>query len=145
MSILNPSASVLVWDAGIEVSSVQYLGGSVCNSSKSSSYNPSMSLLLASCNQVSSILCSDRVTQYGQQLYQHCSALTLLDIHLICRLMMTGCLLVGILWGQKGKGRKKYSVFSHSVKPRTLPQHTLSEQDTGHDTPIENSKGQITR
>lgn len=110
---------------------------------------PSMSLLLASYNRVSSILCSDKITQYGQQLYQHCSALTLLDIHLIVSWWwLAGCWLKTV-WGQKGKGRKKYSIFSHGVKPRTLLQHKQPEQDTGHDRPngllYKNSKGQVIR
>lgn len=63
---------------------------------------PSVSLLLASCNRVSSILCSVRPTAVPALLCPH-PAWYSSD----WRLMMTGWLLTGTVWIQKWKRRKK--------------------------------------
>lgn len=150
MSILNPSASVLVWDTEIEVRSIQTWmaqSGTVQNWAIT---QPSMSLLLTSHNWFTSILCYDRVTQYGQDLHQHCSALTLLDIHLTAGWWwLSGCWLEQCD-ARKGREGKEDMPYFQSQGKTTYFASTYTVR-AGHWlwytqwAPTEIPKGQVTR
>lgn len=155
MPVLNPVLLFLFETQELRLGASSTWVAQYATVQNQASTQPSTSLLLGSCNHVSSILCSDRVTQYGQQLCQHCSAPTLLDIHLIAGLQrLADCWLEDCEARTERKGQNtlfSVTVYNHILcsnthcQSRTLvmiyPMSSFAHlQRTGHQVKIKNRK-----